>query len=174
MQTRIRRPLPIHLSLLLVSLLAIFAYARAYAQTPPPGQVTDDRVNAVARQLYCPVCENIPLDVCPTQACGEWRELIRQKLAEGWNTEQIKQYFAEQYGDRVLASPPRSGFNWLIYIIPPLAILAGAFILFRALRSWTRPSASPIPPITLASQDRDEQSTHDEYFARLEEELKNR
>ena len=50
------------------------------AQQPTP---SDDEVNAIARQLYCPVCENTPLDVCPTQACAQWRDLIRQMLAEG-------------------------------------------------------------------------------------------
>ena len=28
------------------------------------GGVTDDQVNAVAKKLNCPVCENVPLDAC--------------------------------------------------------------------------------------------------------------
>jgi cytochrome c-type biogenesis protein CcmH len=75
-----KRTLWIILFLLLLGLTA--SIASAQGQQPQP--VTDDQVNAVARQLYCPVCENIPLDVCPTQACAEWRELIRLKLSEGW------------------------------------------------------------------------------------------
>ena len=54
----------------------------ALAQQPTP---SDDEVNAIAKQLFCPVCENTPLDVCPTQACAQWRELIREKLAAGWS-----------------------------------------------------------------------------------------
>ncbi len=115
--------------------------------------MTDDQVNAIAKQLYCPVCENIPLDVCATQACAQWRELIREKLAQGWSEEQIKQYFVDQYGDRVLATPPARGLNWLVYIIPPLAILAGIFILYSAFRAWRKPAtaattdqAAALPP----------------------------
>ena len=37
-------------------------HAAVSAQQPTP---SDDEVNAIARQLYCPVCENTPLDVCP-------------------------------------------------------------------------------------------------------------
>jgi cytochrome c-type biogenesis protein CcmH len=81
----------------------------SFAQQDQP--VTDDQVNAIAKQLYCPVCENIPLDVCGTQACAQWRELIREKLSQGWTDAQIKQYFADQYGDRVLAQPPAEGLN---------------------------------------------------------------
>jgi cytochrome c-type biogenesis protein CcmH len=43
---------------------------KVFAQQPTP---SDDQVNAIARQLYCPVCENTPLDVCPTTACHQWR-----------------------------------------------------------------------------------------------------
>jgi cytochrome c-type biogenesis protein CcmH len=160
--------------LLLVLLSLVFAN-QALAQEPtptPPGSVdpasiTDDQVNAIASQMYCPVCENIPLDVCPTQACAEWRELIRDKLAQGWTEDQIKAYFAEQFGDRVLAAPPARGLNWLVYVIPPVAFLAGVYILYRALRSWRQPAAAPA--VSQAAP-----APEDQYVKRLEEELRKR
>ena len=60
---------------LLTLILALFITAPASAQDGGEGP-TDDEVNAIAKRLYCPVCENVPLDVCPTQACAQWRELI--------------------------------------------------------------------------------------------------
>jgi len=137
------------------------------AQQPTP---SDDDVNKIARQLYCPVCENTPLDVCPTQACAQWRELIRQKLAEGWNEEQIIQYFVDNYGARVLSEPPRQGWNWLIYIAPPIIILAGAFILYRTLRSWQAPTTAK----NGASPSNFADTVKGEYIARFEEELHKR
>jgi cytochrome c-type biogenesis protein CcmH len=135
----------------------------AAAQGPAP---SDDEVNAVAKQLYCPVCENIPLDVCPTQACAQWRETIRLKLADGWSEQQIKDYFVEQYGARVLATPPAEGLNWLVYVLPPAAFLVGAFLLFRSLRSWRHAAAAaPSTPVAPASTD-------DPYVRRLEDELR--
>ena len=38
-------------------------------------------------------------------------------------------------GDRVLATPPARGLNLLIYILPPLAILAGGIVLYRVFRN---------------------------------------
>jgi cytochrome c-type biogenesis protein CcmH len=137
------------------------------AQGPTP---TDDDVNAVAKQLYCPVCENTPLDVCPTEACRQWRELIRTQLSQGWSQDQIKQYFVENYGARVLGEPPASGLNWAFYILPPLIILAGAFVLFRALRSWTKASATE----PTAGAPEAAQSSQDEYVSKFEEELRKR
>ncbi len=153
-------------------LLAGQIYQRTAAQSPTP---SDDQVNRIAHQLYCPVCENTPLDVCPTEACRQWRDLIRQQLSQGWSEDRIKQYFVDQYGARVLAEPPRTGLNWLIYVLPPVIILGGALLLFQALRSWTRVS---IPSASAHSQDKDTGSEPgapaDEYVARLEEELKRR
>ncbi len=154
--------LAIPLTLLLAFVLAGAAFAQ---DTPPPP--SDDQVNAIAKQLYCPVCENIPLDVCGTQACAQWRDLIQEKLSLGWSESQIKQYFVDQYGDRVLATPPAHGLNWLVYLVPPVAIVVGFYILYRAMRAWKQPT-SP------ASSEPPESSQPDEYVLRLEEELKKR
>ncbi len=152
------------LPILLIALT--FGVVTAQAQSGTPHTPTDDEVNAVAGQLYCPVCENIPLDVCGTTACAQWRDLIREKLSQGYTADEIKAYFAEQYGDRVLAEPPRRGLNWLVYVLPPIFILAGIFILFQAFRAWSTPEAEQAsPPVP---------EVDDEYVRRLEEELKKR
>jgi cytochrome c-type biogenesis protein CcmH len=155
---------------------------RAYAQQSTP---SDDQVNAIASQLFCPVCENTPLDVCPTEACQQWRELIRQMLAQGKSEAEIKQYFVDHYGARVLAEPPATGLNWLVYIVPPAAFLVGVFLLYLAFRTWkqTRPASviattplqdkrKTIPESGSSSKTTATYKENDEYIARLEEELR--
>lgn len=152
---------------LVAALTLVFTPVSAQESTPRP-PITDDQVNAIAKQMFCPVCENTPLDVCPTQACIEWRELIRDLLAEGKTEAEIKQYFVDRFGDQVLAAPPARGLNWLVYIIPPVAILAGVFILLSAIRAWRRPTAA-VPQVTSSQVG---PSLDDEYAKRLEEELR--
>ncbi len=159
----------IWLAILIALILMGSAVASVSAQTGSQPLPSDDDVNTVAKQLYCPVCENIPLDVCPTQACTQWRELIREKLAVGWSEDQIKMYFVDQYGDRVLAIPPARGLNWLVYVVPPLAILTGGYILFRAFQAWKQPL--PESPETGTAPP---EALQNDYVARLEEELKKR
>jgi cytochrome c-type biogenesis protein CcmH len=164
-------------ALLVVLALAALSTGGVLAQEATPPGVTDDLVNAIAKQLYCPVCENIPLDVCPTQACAQWRALIREKLAAGWTEAQIKEYFVQQYGDRVLATPPPRGLNWVVYLLPPIVIVAGVFILYRALLAWKAPpSLTPpsVAPPANVDQSNLTQAPADEYAARLEEELRRR
>jgi len=156
-------PKRLALWLVLPAFLGALLVLPAAAQTSEP---TDDQVNAIAKNLYCPVCENVPLDVCPTQACAQWRATIRQMLAEGRSQEEIQQYFVEQYGARVLAAPPAVGLNWLVYVVPPLALAAGGFVLLRAFRNWRR-AATTHSAITPGQPE-------DPYVARLEEELRRR
>ena len=99
------------------------------------GVVTDDEVNAVAKDLFCPVCENTPLDVCPTQACADWRELIRTQLSEGSTPEEVQAYFARQYGEGVLANPPKEGFNLILWVFPIAAVVLGGVFFSRYVSS---------------------------------------
>jgi len=144
----------------LIALTAtLFSAYTVFAQGPTP---TDDEVNRVAKQLYCPVCESTPLDVCPTEACRQWRDLIRTMLTEGKSEAEIKQYFVAQYGARVLAEPPN---RLVTYLVPAVAILLGAFMLFRGFQMWMKPSITE-------TDAADVKPAQDPYIARLEEELK--
>ena len=126
---------------------------------------TDDEVNAISKQLYCPVCESIPLDACGTQACIQWRDTIREKLSAGWSEEEIKQYFSNQYGIRVLAEPPIKGFNKLLWYLPPFSLLIGSLLVIRLLAK-TRTNLNTLDS-GISNID-----NADRYVDRIENELK--
>lgn len=161
------------LLLLVLAVLTVPAMAQE-------GNVTDDEVNEVAKDIYCPVCESTPLDVCGTQACADWRELIRTKLAEGQSKQQIFDYFARQYGDGVLANPPGRGISLVIlWVLPVVLLLVGLLFFVRYLRNIRSQPAvmtTANAPLTLDS-DRpssppENSGAIDDYHSRIEEELK--
>ncbi len=143
---------------------AILISSYALAQDAFP---TDDDVNKIAKQLYCPVCESTPLDVCPTEACRQWREVIRAMLADGSSEAEIKQHFVTQYGVRVLNVPPNP---WANYLVPGVAILIGALMLLRGFQLWKRPLVAE----SASNTNEAERIQQDEYLAKMEEELKSR
>lgn len=149
---------------LLILLTSLYTVAVAYAQGSDPNYPTDDDVLAVAKKLYCPVCPNTPLDVCETQACQDWRAQIRDQLSNGWTEDQIINYFVEQYGQRVLAEPQRSGFTSLVWLLPVLAVLLGLWIAYEILKGWRsgQPTTVPIP---------ERPQVAPEVLARIEKEL---
>lgn len=160
------KPSPVTFYVLLLTLvLAGLWTGSASAQGPTP---TDNEVNRIAKQLYCPVCESTPLDVCPTEACRQWRELIREMLAQGKSEAEIKQYFVEHYGPQVLNEPPN---RLAAYLVPVAAFLLGAFILFRGFQMWMKPS---IMEAGSAAAEQEAKPVYDPYIAKLEEELRNR
>ncbi len=154
-------------ALLLGFVIAAAAYA-LFVATPAraQGPNLDDETNRIAKTLYCPVCPNTPLDVCSTQACAQWRALIKEKLQQGQTEQQIRDYFVQQYGEVVLGAPPAQGFNWLAYILPAIGILLGAAIAWVTLRQWViRRSASQAVPANAPEIPK-------EYADRIEKDLK--
>jgi len=166
--------------LFLLALFALSLFIFALPLWAQDNNVTDDEVNEVARDIYCPVCESTPLDVCATQACADWRELIRTKLAEGQNKQEIFDYFARQYGDGVLADPPQRGVSLIIlWILPVVLLLVGVLVFSRILRNLRSTSEAAVAagsgvesaltrPISSATTA---DKVQDDYLARVEEEL---
>lgn len=170
------------LSLLLLALSLLFV-GGALAQDV----VTDDEVNEVAKDIYCPVCESTPLDVCPTAACADWRELIRTQLSEGASKEDVFDYFARQYGEGVLADPPRRGISLIVlWVLPVLGTLLGLILFAWFLRSMRQkslaaaalPGVPTMPEVPVApaakpgSKPKPAPSELDDYISRIEKELK--
>jgi cytochrome c-type biogenesis protein CcmH len=127
-------------SLLLITLLVLLVSgaAVAAAQDAPvqPGSaVTHDDVNAVARRMYCPECENIPLDKCLTPVCMQWKGEIADQLAAGRSPEQIYTYFRDRFGDQVLAVPQDPFLRGLSlagpYVLAGVMLLLGVVTLLR-------------------------------------------
>ncbi|MGC8779259.1 MAG: cytochrome c-type biogenesis protein [Anaerolineae bacterium] len=136
-----------------------------WAQTPTPNQI-----NAVAKELWCPLCNGVRLDNCELQACIQMREVIAQKLMAGESKEQIKAYFVQQYGDVVLGAPSREGFNLLAWLLPVLMALVAVGWLIFLVRIWTRrramaTAAAPAAPSAPAAEQGD-------YLKRVDEELR--
>jgi cytochrome c-type biogenesis protein CcmH len=171
----------IYLALLFAALVLVIlaggTLARAQdggdtGQGPAAGPVSADDVNDVARRLYCPVCENIPLDTCPTAACEEWRQEIRVQLTEGRTAQEIVDDFVGRFGDRVVGTPQDPSLRALSLVTPwaisALALAGAGFVFFRWWGETRRQRANPAAPGPAPDAP---QATLDEYRARLEADL---
>jgi cytochrome c-type biogenesis protein CcmH len=160
--------------LLLIALTSAVLAQDNVPPTPTPAAkqpVTADDVNHIAKQMYCPVCENEPLDACRTAACQQWRAQIGQMLSDGQSEQQIKDYFVSRYGARVLAQPPAAGTSLLLYVLPIMGLIVGAVIVIwfmRRLRARGTSASSSQPVAATPAQP-----TGDEYIDRVEKDLKN-
>jgi cytochrome c-type biogenesis protein CcmH len=120
-------------------------------------------VSEVAREVRCPTC-NTPLDVSNSPAASDMKRYIAERIDRGWEKQRIIDGLVAEFGEGVLATPPKSGFDLIAWLVPGLAVLAG--IVGIGLLAWTwsrrRPTAArPDAPPPTAEEAR-----------RLEDELR--
>jgi cytochrome c-type biogenesis protein CcmH len=86
----------------------------------------------------CPVCAGQTVAESGSALAGQMREIIRARLQQGQTREQIIAYFVEQFGEGVLAAPPRRGTGLWLWLAPPGILVAGALVLGRYVRRQLR------------------------------------
>lgn len=140
-------------ALLLAAVLALGS-APAHAQAPAfaDSAALDRATREVASQLRCPVCQGLSIEDSPSELAQSMRAVVRDQLAEGRTTEEIKAYFVAGYGEWVLLQPKATGFNIAVYALPIALVLAGAGLVFVLARRWARPGE---PAGTVGSEDPD-------------------
>lgn len=93
-------------------------------------------VDDVARDLICTCGCGKMLDVCEMESAKQMKELIGEKIAQGETKDQIIGYFVAQYGEKILAAPPKKGFNLTAWITPFVVIALGAGIVYLIITKW--------------------------------------
>lgn len=133
-----------------VLLLAAAAWAAAAAAA----QVDEQTVHDVAAQLRCVVCQSLSVADSPSETASQMRGIIRERLAAGDSPAQVRAYFVDKYGEWILLSPPKSGFNLLVWIVPFAGLGVGLVFVAAVLRRWSRKPA-PAAPVAIDPALRD-------------------
>ena len=121
---------------LLVAAALVAAALSAAAAQPTP--VSEDAVHEVAARLRCVVCQNLSVADSPSEMAGQMRAIIRERLAAGESPDEVQRYFVQRYGEWILLSPPRRGFNLLVWLLPLVFVIAGLVVVAVLVRQWTR------------------------------------
>jgi len=128
----------------------------------------------IAGDLMSPACPGRTLLNCTSSQAEQWRELIRQKLAQGESKEQIVRYFVDIGGEGVLAAPPKKGFALTAWLLPLFVMVNGAGLIIVLTRRWARRRPQSDVHDTTDSQavPPSSHSLSDPYLDRLHQELK--
>jgi cytochrome c-type biogenesis protein CcmH len=87
-------------------------------------------------QLMCPVCHTL-LDNSQSAEANRIRQVIHQKHQQGWSEARTRDYLVAQYGEEVLAAPPKHGFDLLAWLVPAAVLLVGAALAVLLARAWS-------------------------------------
>jgi cytochrome c-type biogenesis protein CcmH len=126
------RSVQVGLAILLV-VGVIWLAAMASSARPP---TLDDRVNQVASQLQCPICNGESVADSPSGLAAQMRMVIRQQLQSGKSEQQVIAYFVSRYGESIRQDPPKTGFTLLMWLGPVVMLLAGIFVVAQVARRW--------------------------------------
>lgn len=88
-------------------------------------------------EVICPTCHTT-LDQSSAPVADRMRAFIRARIAAGDTKSAIKAKLVAQFGEQVLASPPRRGFNLLAWVVPPAALVAGVVAVAALAVRWSR------------------------------------
>lgn len=137
---------------LLFIMAAFVAPPASFAQETPSQTIheesaEDRQIREIAKELRCAVCQSESVADSGSTLARNMREVIRDKIREGESSSDIKAYFVSKYGDYILMEPRKTGFNWLLWLFPLIAILAGGLVIALRLKSRT-PVAEHLEPPT--------------------------
>ncbi|MBA3330179.1 MAG: cytochrome c-type biogenesis protein CcmH [Actinobacteria bacterium] len=114
---------------LLLGALALAAPAGASEERPTLAELETE--------LYCPTCAS-PLDQSDAPIAQRMKAYVSDLIAEGRTKGEIKEEMVAQFGERVLAAPPRRGFNLLAWVLPFAGLLVGGGAVGFAAWRWSR------------------------------------
>jgi cytochrome c-type biogenesis protein CcmH len=133
--------------LAIVGGIAALAVAIAIAAAPR-AETADARVERLASELRCPVCQGLSVADSPSDTAREMRALVAQRVAEGRSDEEIRAEFRQAYGDWIFLSPPLLDARGLVWLLPLAAIVAGGLLV--ASRLGRAPPVAPVTPEQIA------------------------
>ena len=133
------------------------AIALACALLLAPAALASDRhptVNELENDVMCPVC-GTTLAQSDSAAAKQIEREIQIRIRAGWTKTQIENLLVQQYGESILASPPKHGFNLLAWLLPIVGLLGAAAVLGVAAWGWSRRQAEPDPPAVQSANGQD-------------------
>ena len=92
------------------------------------------RVNAIAAELRCLVCQNQSLADSHAELALQLKGQVREQLQAGRNEQQVVAYMTHRYGDFVLYRPPFKATTALLWAGPGLLLAIGLGVLGWNLR----------------------------------------
>jgi cytochrome c-type biogenesis protein CcmH len=126
---------------------------------------------ALESEVMCPTCEGQTLDQSQAPSARRVKAYIRERSDAGDTCAEIKAQLVDDFGERILAAPPRRGFNLLAWVLPIAGLLVGAVAVGIAAWRWSRARDVDAEPVTGPPSANGRAPVDGELERRLDEEL---
>src|SRR5213592_4329129 len=123
-----------------IALLAMSAMAPLLI-TPAGAQQLSDRAKQVGGKFMCMCNCNQVLTGCNHVGCSTSSSMLKeleQSLSRGDSEDSITQMFVQEFGTKVYAEPPKSGFSLVAWVLPSVYLFAGAGVVVFVIARWRK------------------------------------
>ena len=134
-----------------IAALAILAF---FAATPlliaPLGaQQLTDRAKQVGGKFMCMCSCSQVLTECNHVGCTTSASMLKElnvALARGDSEDAITQMFDQEFGTKVYAEPPKSGFSLVAWALPSIYLFVGTAVVILVILRWRKRPAQEFGP----------------------------
>ena len=88
------------------------------------------RARNISKNIRCMICQNQSIDESNAPLAKDLRILIRNKIKEGKNNEEIYKFLTDRYGDFILLKPPLKLSTLALWLLPFIFFIVGIFVIF--------------------------------------------
>ena len=105
------------------------------AQAVEPDEILNNqeqelRARDISKNIRCMVCQNQSIDESNAPLAKDLRILIREKIKDGKNNDEIYEFLTNRYGDFILLNPPFKLKTLVLWFFPFIFFGIGIFIIF--------------------------------------------
>ena len=127
-----------HLLILAALVLPLTAHADTAAN--------EARAQHLFTEVRCVACQGQDIGDSDAAIAADMRSDIRQQIVQGHSDAEIRKSLYAHYGDYVLFRPRLSVSNLILWILPPLIVLAGVCWLFLRGRKASESRSYALSP----------------------------
>jgi len=131
-----------------LALAVMMGSPAAYAVQPDEimsDPAKESRARDLSRELRCMVCQNQSIDDSEAPLARDLRLLVRERIAAGDSDAQVIDFLVARYGEFVLLKPRLNPHTWLLWLLPPLALVGGGLVLWIHGRRRSKSAAAEDP-----------------------------
>ena len=96
------------------------------------------RARDISKNIRCMVCQNQSIDESNAPLAKDLRILIREKIKDGKNNDEIYEFLTDRYGDFILLNPPFKLNTLVLWFFPFIFFGIGIFIIFFTIKNLNK------------------------------------
>jgi cytochrome c-type biogenesis protein CcmH len=123
--------------------------------SPLPAQQPSDRAHQIGGKFMCMCGCNQVLSQCNHVGCTVSTSMLKevdQGLARGDSEDTITQAFVQEFGTKVYAEPPHSGFSLVAWSMPAVYLAVGLVLVLFVITRWRKRPVHAVSGVASSSR----------------------